>query len=259
VTHVAGLELTQGSPGAEVSDDNPAEGTVDVFPADRKANSKSATKILWRSHPSNPAASLSVVVETRSRRKRSAPTSCGALLLNDGASLFEIDPLTGEPKRDGASGELLPPLFTSEALLLVAVEDLDGGGIVRDGSGDEDGDGRSDLEEVRNEPLTDACLADSDEDGLNDGEEVDLGTDPNDPDSDGDGFPTATTNALWKTEKAAWTPTAAPRHELEEHPPRGAAGKAGVVIELWPDLLHARMIGTCALRWKHPPYLSCRW
>ncbi len=51
----------------------------------------------------------------------------------------------------------MPPLFTAEPLVLAAVEDLDGGGVVPDGSGDEDGDGRTDIEEVR-EFGSDPCL-----------------------------------------------------------------------------------------------------
>jgi len=47
---------------------------------------------------------------------------------------------------------------------LAAVEDLNGNGLVPDGSGDENGDGLTDLEE--------AC---------------DIGTDPCNPDTDGDG------------------------------------------------------------------------
>jgi hypothetical protein len=51
---------------------------------------------------------------------------------------------------------------------------------------DEDGDGLSAARET--EVGTDAALADSDEDGLSDGDEVDsVGTDPLNPDSDGDG------------------------------------------------------------------------
>ena len=64
--------------------------------------------------------------------------------------------------------------------------------IAADGSGDEDGDGRTDLDEVRVNPMTDPCNPDSDGDGLSDGEEVADGsdgfiTDPNNPDTDGDG------------------------------------------------------------------------
>ena len=51
----------------------------------------------------------------------------------------------------------MPPLFTAEPLVLAAVEDLDGGGVVPDGSGDEDGDGRTDIEEVRDFG-SDPCL-----------------------------------------------------------------------------------------------------
>ena len=115
------------------------------------------------------------------------PTSCGPLVLNDGALVFEVDE-DGEPLRDPQTGEVLPPIFESEPLVLAAVKDLDGGGLVADGSGDEDGDGLTDLEEVA-DVGTDPCNPDTDGDGLNDGDEVNLGTDPTNPDTDGDGVP----------------------------------------------------------------------
>lgn len=66
--------------------------------------------------------------------------------------------------------------------------DSDNDGIL-DGNEDEDEDGLTVLEEVR--IGTDPTLPDTDYDGLNDGEEVALnidGLDPTDPDSDDDGF-----------------------------------------------------------------------
>jgi len=115
-----------------------------------------------------------VVAETRQspgrRNVRYAPTSCGALYLNDGAQVFEVDEF-GEPLRDLNTGEVLPPILESNQLCLAAVEDLDGGGIVGDGSGDEDGDGLTDLEEAC-ERGTDPCLADTDGDGVNDNSDL---------------------------------------------------------------------------------------
>ena len=127
-------------------------GTVEVFHTGKGAKSKSSTKIHWRPDPNGGA--LNVLMETRQSPGKNnvkfAPTSCGPLFLNSGlAKVFEVDPVTGEPLRDPVTGELLPPLFTAEPLVLAAVEDLDGGGVVPDGSGDEDGDGRTDIEEVR--------------------------------------------------------------------------------------------------------------
>ena len=70
---------------------------------------------------------------------------------------------TGFSNAEGLAIEgKLPPIVLSNILCLAAVEDLDGGGIVGNGSGDEDGDGLTDLEE--------AC---------------ELGTDPCEPDGDG--------------------------------------------------------------------------
>ena len=127
-------------------------GTVDVFKTGKGAKSKSSTKIHWRPDPNG--GTLNVLMETRQSPGKNnvkfAPTSCGPLFLNSGlAKVFEVDPATGEPLRDPVTLELLPPLFTAEPLVLAAVEDLDGGGVVPDGSGDEDGDGRTDIEEVR--------------------------------------------------------------------------------------------------------------
>ena len=126
---------------------------------------------------------LRVDVETRlnpGHGKRNidffSPTSCGTLFLNDGALVFEVDEF-GEPLRDPVTGEVLPPIFESNNLCLAAVKDVDGDGVItRDGSGDEDGDGLTDLEEAC-EIGTDPCVADTDGDGVPDG----VDPDPLDP------------------------------------------------------------------------------
>lgn len=169
VTEVAGNPIVDGSSGGPQSDGN--GGTVFVFPASNANRSKSATKIHWRPDPAL-GSTINVVAETRQspgkKNIKFAPTSCGALYLNeDGAEAYEIDLETGEPLRDPDTGEKLPPILVSNPLCLAAVCDFNGdGGIVRDGSGDEDGDGLSDFDE--------ACK---------------LGTDPCNPDTDGDSVP----------------------------------------------------------------------
>ena len=65
-------------------------------------------------------------------------------------------------------------------------------GDLGDGSGDTDGDGLTNWEEVKRYH-TDPHVADTDGDGLADGNEVQNGTDPLNPDSDGDGIPDGTT------------------------------------------------------------------
>jgi hypothetical protein len=55
------------------------------------------------------------------------------------------------------------------------------GNLDRDGNGDWDGDGLSDLEEYEHD--TDPTNSDSDGDGFTDGDEVRAGTDPNDQNS----------------------------------------------------------------------------
>jgi hypothetical protein len=147
-------------------------GRAVAFKVGRGPNNMSATRISWRP---DPAAGTSVIEAELISRERPngkfAPTSCGGLFLNDGAQAFEIDPLTDEPRIDPVTGERLPPIRTSNNLCVAAVEDVDGDGvIVRDGSGDEDGDGLTDLEEAC-DLGTDPCLADTDADGSPDGED----------------------------------------------------------------------------------------
>lgn len=60
------------------------------------------------------------------------------------------------------------------------------GDLSRNGEGDLDGDGRSDLQEWSDG--TNPTLSDVDGDGLDDGQEAALGTDPQDADSDDDGW-----------------------------------------------------------------------
>ena len=147
--------------GVMLLDDDSGRATAQG--ANKKKNNKSATKIKWTPDPAGGM--ITVWADSRMRPNgKFAPTSCGTLYLNDGAEVFEIDPATGEPFVDGF-GKRLPPIFESNNLCLAAVKDVNGDGLItRDGTGDEDGDGLTDLEE--------AC---------------ELGTDPCDPDTDGDG------------------------------------------------------------------------
>ncbi len=204
------------NPNTGISDDDGGSGMVDVFRTGRgnKGNGKnknSATRIEWIPDPSIEVSNITVKVETRrspSGKLKYAPTSCGLLLLNDGAIAFEYDPGTGEIVLDdeGLPVEVAEP---TDPLKLVAVEDLDGiEGVRADGDGDEDEDGLFDGDEVLihgTDPCssdtdgdgltddvevvscTDPTNADTDNDGLSDGVETDTGTDPCDADSDDDG------------------------------------------------------------------------
>jgi hypothetical protein len=148
----------------------------------------SSTEIAWTLTPSVGLQTLKVDVTTRqspSGKNKYKPTSCGKLTINDGAQAFEAD---GNGDLVLVSGERVPVGDPSNSLMLVAVKDIDGGGIVPDGSGDEDGDGLTDADEAFIHE-TNPCDPDSDGDGLSDGAEVNThGTDPNNPDTDGDGF-----------------------------------------------------------------------
>ncbi len=69
-------------------------------------------------------------------------------------------------------------------------------GDLSNGSGDTDGDGLSDYDEVKIHH-TNPTLADSDGDSLDDSTEITNGTEPNNPDSDGDGIPDGFTEDEW--------------------------------------------------------------
>lgn len=136
-------------------------GSVDVFKGGKPGKKcRSATHIKWT--PPADGGLITVAATTRQSPGKQnvifAPTSCGALYLNDGAQVFAL--VDGEPP---------PPLFTSKPLILAAVEDVNGDGqIARNGSGDEDGDGLRDLQEVSGDVVTDPCNPDTDGDSVND-------------------------------------------------------------------------------------------
>ena len=188
--------------------DPKGEGPKPPKASPKKNNS--STQICWIPPTDSGTYILTVTVETRqspSGKPKWAPTSCGLLVLNPGATAFEYDPTTGEIVLDGG----LPVVLAepTDPLELVAVADLDEtDGVVADGSGDEDGDGLTDADEVLIFE-TDPCNPDSDGDGLDDSvevagctapqkldtdgdtlsdsDELTNGTDPCNPDSDGDG------------------------------------------------------------------------
>lgn len=125
---------------------------------------QSATHLWWTNFMVNY---LRVDAETRLSPGKGhiedvyAPTSCGALYLNDGAAVY--------PAEDGQPLLYEEPLYVSNALCIAAVYDVDEDGIiVRDGTGNEDGDFFSDFEEAC-EIGSDPCVFDhSDGDGISD-------------------------------------------------------------------------------------------
>ena len=150
---------------AQLMDDD--EGRANAALANKSGKGKGATKIVWEPNPEG--GKITVWADTRQKRRNGkfSPTSCGALYLNKGAEAFEIDPVTLEPKVDQFD-DRLPPILESNQLCLVAVSDLNGSGIVADGSGDEDVDGLTDIAEAC-EIGTDPCVDDTDGDGVLDG------------------------------------------------------------------------------------------
>ncbi len=163
---VTNAEEIEETTGCTVNSANKVPG-----PGPDKKNKKadrSATKIVC-----SETESLDITVELETRESPSTkkhankidkfkPTSCGVLVINDGA--HAIDPITEEV------------IASTLGLNTVATdpEDLDC-------------DGLTNAEEIA--LGTDPNDPDSDADGLLDGEEVNThGTDPNDPDSDADGL-----------------------------------------------------------------------
>jgi hypothetical protein len=170
VTAVAGNPVTAGF------GDGPDGfgGIVDVYSANKKADNKSATKIAWLPDPESYSSEIFVSSETRQSPGKNnvkyAPTSCGALYLNDGAKMYQIDSETDEPLMD-ANGDWLPPIAESEPLCLAAVKDVNKDGmIMKDGSGDEDGDTLEDFYEAC-VIGTDPCMYDTDGDGIGDADD----------------------------------------------------------------------------------------
>lgn len=140
-----------------------ASGELDIYRGGKGGkNCRSATHFEW--WPEDDNAMFSVSVETRPspgkghKNPAFAPTSCGALYLNDGAMAFAIDPETDEPFPE--------PLFVSNQLCVAAVKDPTEFGF----DADNDEDGIFDhAEACTNEVRTDPCLADTDGDEILDG------------------------------------------------------------------------------------------
>ncbi|MCZ6795375.1 MAG: hypothetical protein O7J95_17355, partial [Planctomycetota bacterium] len=182
VTMVGGSPIIDGFSDGFIPDDD-GSGLVDVFAANGMTNNTSGTKILWypgrAGNVLRPDACLTVKVQTRPRpgkQPKFAPTMCGGLFLNNGAEVVEI-PEELLPPNDRAEVrgfiKTTTPLLASGFLCLAAVEDANGDGFIAfDGSGDEDGDGLTDLEEAC-ELGTDPCNADTDGDGASDGADAD--------------------------------------------------------------------------------------
>jgi hypothetical protein len=146
-------------------------GHIDVYRGGKSGKScRSATELEW--WPGSDSEMLVVDVSMREspgnghKEDVFAPTSCGALNLNYGAAAFELDPDTGLPVVDPDTGEVLPPIMESNALCIAAVND--DGTLDYTGAGDHDLDGAEDWAEAC-EVGTDPCNPDTDGDGVLDG------------------------------------------------------------------------------------------
>lgn len=172
-----------------VTTDDDLMGVVEVSQANGMANNRSATKIKWVPASGQASSMLTVKLTTRELRNNNVfkPDVCGALFLNEGlVRAFELDN-SGKIRNDAAGN----PVIVGEAgpLCLAAVEDINGGGLVRDGTGDEDGDGFLDFAEAC-ELFTDPCVFDGDMDGDGIPDAVDncpLDDNADQTDGDGDG------------------------------------------------------------------------
>lgn len=168
--NLPGENLGVGCGGSDVL------GDVTVFRggSSKKNKCSSSTHLVWDMDP-DETDMIRVDLQSRGPKKNGKykPTFCGALYLNNGAELM-----------DGSA-----TVATSNRLVVAAMFDLglDGEpGIDPTGQGDEDIDGLTDIDEVRVYG-TEPCNPDTDGDGLSDGDEVADGTNPNNPDTDGDG------------------------------------------------------------------------
>lgn len=156
--------------GNETSFDD-ITGQTDVFRGGKLGrNCHSSTHLEWT--PSSETEELLVDIEMRKspgkghKEMAFAPTSCGALYLNNGAKAYEIDSATGLPKVDETTGDILPPLFESNRLCVAVVKDPTEFGP----TADNDIDGIADFDEAcNNEIVTDPCNADTDNDTILDG------------------------------------------------------------------------------------------
>ena len=115
-------------------------------------------------------------------------------VFRNGAALA-FNPADPQSFRDFLGFQNLPEYATLQPFNISTIQ-LSYIGDLGDGSGDTDGDGLTDWEEVKRHH-TDPREADTDGDGLLDGYEVQNGTDPLNPDSDNDGIPDGTTPEAW--------------------------------------------------------------
>ena len=148
-------------------------GHTDVYRGGKSGKKcHSATQLEW--WPESDSEMLFVDVSMRKSPGKGhktpafAPTSCSALYLNDGAAAFELDPDTGLPVIDPDTGETLPPIMESNALCIAAIPD--DGNLDYTGAGDHDQDGAEDWAEAC-ETGTDPCNPDTDGDGVLDGDD----------------------------------------------------------------------------------------
>ncbi len=148
-------------------------GDVVVSKSGMGAKSKSATIIDWTPPQENGSFTLTIDVETRQSPGKNnlkfAPTSCGALFLNDGAIAFETDEggnIVLEPPITGAPVIVAGP---TEPLCLAAVKNPGINPGDRGPTADTDGDTLPDFDEACvNTVKTDPCLADTDGDFVDD-------------------------------------------------------------------------------------------
>lgn len=143
--------------------------------------------LAWRFNVNDDTLNVDTLARCHENRRNTfcRPTSCGALYLNLGAIAYEVDEF-GNVMLD-SEGEPIVIAGPTNPICLAAVDDIDeSGDFTWDGSGDEDEDGFTDLEEACFW-LNDPCVFndDEDDDGIPDTNDncVDM---PNPDQADGD-------------------------------------------------------------------------
>ncbi|MDX1460575.1 MAG: hypothetical protein R3348_05910 [Xanthomonadales bacterium] len=178
---VEGVDIDggEGGPGIDACGESvsisDAFGDIDLYKNGKGKKCKSATTIEW--DPPEDGGSVKIDADTRPSPGKGhkepvfAPTSCGALSLNDGAIALETNE-AGELILDEEGNPTVVAGPTDGICLAAVSQDLYDALVDYSDQGDHDGDGLSSHEEACGEIGTDPCNPDTDGDGVVDGEDA---------------------------------------------------------------------------------------